>query len=461
VIFTASREGRPVDPGGPLARRDLGGESLPEEDYPPRLAVGVELLGEFKDSGFGQPPSLVRRADGQVIQMSRLLYLVASLIDGIRGLDAIAELASADLGRSLTADQVRYLIAGKLIPLGVADDPSATVRPPKATSLLTLRARGTLLPQSAANAVGTLLRPLFRGPVVVTVIATVGAMDYWIFSAHGLTAGFGQVLRNPADLLIVAVLLVASAVFHECGHATGCRYGGARPGRIGVGLYLVWPSFFTNVTDSYRLSRAGRLRTDLGGLYFNLVFILALAAVYEATSAAVLLVVIAVTHLEMLEQLLPFVRFDGYFIVSDLVGVPDLFTRAVGLRRRARILVTGWLACALGFLTLTFGYLLLRFPDINRAMWHSTSQQARLVAESVRARDYPAATVDAIGVALAALSIAASVYVVALLARRAVAAGLRWSGGRPARRALAITVALACVISLAAYWVTQGQFRAW
>jgi putative peptide zinc metalloprotease protein len=37
----------------------------------PRLADGVELLGEYKDSGYSQPPSLVRRPDGQVIQMSR------------------------------------------------------------------------------------------------------------------------------------------------------------------------------------------------------------------------------------------------------------------------------------------------------------------------------------------------------------------------------------------------------
>ena len=104
---------------------------------------------------------------------------------------------------------------------------------------------------------------------------------------------------------------------------------------IGVGIYLVWPSFFTNVTDSYRLSRAGRLRTDLGGLYFNLVFMLALAGIYVATSAEILLLVIAITHLEMLEQLLPFVRFDGYFILSDLIGVPDLFAR-VGAHRQER-----------------------------------------------------------------------------------------------------------------------------
>jgi putative peptide zinc metalloprotease protein len=83
---------------------------------PPRLAEGTELLGEYKDSGYSQPPSLVRRADGQVIQMSPLLYQVACRIDGSRGPDAIAALVSADLGRSLDAGQVRYLITAKLLP---------------------------------------------------------------------------------------------------------------------------------------------------------------------------------------------------------------------------------------------------------------------------------------------------------------------------------------------------------
>src|ERR1700722_15179103 len=183
-----------------------------------------------------------------------------------------------------------------------------------------------------------------------------------------MIAALQQLLNDPVDLLLVAGLTVASALFHECGHAAGCRRGGATPGRIGVGIYLVWPAFFTNVTDSYRLSRAGRLRTDLGGLYFNLIFILGLAGVYAATNAKILLLVIAVTHLEMLEQLLPFVRFDGYFILSDLVGVPDLFARiapvvrsavsrgrraprVTGLRRGTRIVVTAWVACVIPLLT--------------------------------------------------------------------------------------------------------------
>ena len=182
--------------------------------YPARLAPGIELLGELKDSGFAEPRSLIRRADGQVIQ---------------------------------------------------------------------------------------LFRPLFRWPVIVAVIVSVAALDFWIFTTHGLSLAFRQLLNDPVGLLLVAGLTVISALFHECGHAAGCRYGGARPGRIGAGIYLVWPAFFTNVTDSYRLSRVGRLRTDLGGLYFNLIFMLVLAACYAGTSAEILLLVIAITHLEMLE----------------------------------------------------------------------------------------------------------------------------------------------------------------
>ena len=95
----------------------------------PRLTDGIELLGEYQGSGYRQPPSLVRRPDGQVIQMSALLYQVTSRIDGVRDPETIARLVSADLGRTLTADQVRYLIDGKLVPLGIVGDQGAAVRP--------------------------------------------------------------------------------------------------------------------------------------------------------------------------------------------------------------------------------------------------------------------------------------------------------------------------------------------
>jgi putative peptide zinc metalloprotease protein len=460
---------------GPATIADAG----PRLADPPRLADGTELLGEFRDSGDSQPPSLVRRPDGQVIQMSRLLYLTAAALDGHRGLEAIAGQVSQGLGKTLTAGQARYLITGKLAPLGVLAAAGAPAAAPAASQLLTVKARGTLLPGRAAAAAGTLLRPLFRPPVIAAVLTAAAALDWWILAVHGLGTGLGQALRDPAGLITVFALFTASAAFHELGHAAGCRYGGARPGRIGAGIYLLWPSFFTNVTDSYRLSRAGRLRTDLGGLYFNLLSVLALAGLYAATNAEVLLLAIAAIHLQMLEQLLPFARFDGYWILSDLIGVPDLFARVgpiltstltrptrpdpriAGLRPAARAAVTAWVLCLLPVLAAGLGYLLLHLPAIDRALWHATAAQARATATATAAGRYAAAAVAAISVALAAITGGGSLYLIATLTRRAATATPRWTARHPARRLLTILTAAACLTALALYWTAQGQFHGW
>jgi putative peptide zinc metalloprotease protein len=450
----------------------------PAQPQPPRLADGIELLGAYQDSGYDQPPSLVRRPDGQVIQVSALLYEVIGQIDGVRGSAAIAEAVTAELGRSLTADQVRFLVTAKLMPLGIVAAPGAPAVAPRANPLLALRARGTLLPERAANAIGTTLRPLFRWPMVAAVVIGMLALDYWLFAVHGLGSGLSQLLRDPIGLLIVLGLSVLSTMFHECGHASGCRCGGGRPGVIGFGIYLIWPSFFTNVTDSYRLSRAGRLRTDLGGVYFNLIFMLALAGIYAATSAEILLLVIAVTHLELLQQLLPFVRYDGYFILSDLVGVPDLFARVLpilrsvtgrgpqdprvtGLRRRSRIVVTAWVLTMVPLLLAGLGYLLLYLPRINRALWLSARRQAELLPAAATAHRYASVLVGTVGIALLTLAIAGSVYLLAGLGRRLTAAGLHWSAGRPGRRLMVVAIGLAVLAGLGTLWTVQGQFTGW
>jgi hypothetical protein len=59
------------------------------------------------------------------------------------------------------------------------------------------------------------------------------------------------------------------------------------------------------------------------------------------------------------------------------------------------------------------------------------------------------------------LSLAGTLYVMTMLARRVGAAGLRWSAGRPGRRLGVTASALAGVATLAALWTVQGQFLGW
>src|SRR5437764_9572757 len=242
--------------------------------------------------------------------------------------EEIAERASKSLGKQLSAEQAQYLVDKKLRPLGLLANPDgSTPRLKRMDPMLALNFRAALVPEGVVRAITVIFRPLFWPPVVVAVLAGLVALDAYVFALHGVAQATRQILYQPMLMLLLLGLIILSAAFHECGHATACAYGGARPGVMGAGLYIVWPAFYTDVTDAYRLGKGGRLRTDLGGVYFNVVFMLATAGAYALTGYEPLLLVIPFMHLEILHQFLPFIRLDGYYIVSDLTGVPDMFAR--------------------------------------------------------------------------------------------------------------------------------------
>ena len=62
------------------------------------LADGVELIGEFEDSGFREPPLLARRGDGQMVKLTPLLHDVAAACDGRRDAEQVAAVVSERSG---------------------------------------------------------------------------------------------------------------------------------------------------------------------------------------------------------------------------------------------------------------------------------------------------------------------------------------------------------------------------
>ena len=88
-------------------------------------ADGVELIGEMAGSGYRVPPSLVRRADGQTIQLTPLLYATLREIDGRRTPEEVAAAVSESTGRTVSEDNVRQLVDEKLRPLGLLVQPTA------------------------------------------------------------------------------------------------------------------------------------------------------------------------------------------------------------------------------------------------------------------------------------------------------------------------------------------------
>lgn len=402
-----------------------------------RTAPGLEDLGPVQGSALLTPHYLVRRADGQVVQVSELLHLVLSELDPDRSEEEVAAAVSASYGRTLTIAGLRHLIRSRLEPLGLVDDPT---RPdstglPTARPLLSLALRGTILPPKAVRVLAAGLRWLFLSPVVVAALLAWVALDVVLILDADLLTAFEQLLSAPAQLLVLYALLTSGALFHELGHAAACRYGGAVPGTIGFGVYLVFPAFFTDVTDSYRLGRAGRVRTDLGGLYFNVLLLLLLGLGHQLTGNGILLLAVFIMHVQMIQQLIPIVRFDGYYILADLIGVPDLFARlrptlasampgrppdprVAELRPAARRLVVAWVVLVVPTLALAFGWLLWHLP----AMVTETVQAGAVQVEQLRD-----AWADGV-VVVVVLSVISLVFLVLPLAGVAVVLSrLAWS----------------------------------
>lgn len=394
-------------------------------------------------------PYLLGLPDGRTVQISRLLYLVVEHLDGTTA--DVAARVTPEYGRPVSGTDVQFLLERKLAPLGVVtgrDAPVASVAPPS-RSVAAVRFRGAVLPERAVGAAASALRPLFWPPLVVAVVAGVIALDVWL-ARRGIGRGVVQVLANPAVTLMVAALVAASAGFHELGHAAACRYGGGRPGRIGVGVFVVWPAFFSDISDSYRLSRSARLRTDLGGVYFNAVFALAAASGYAATGFEPLLVVVILEHLLIACQLLPILRLDGYYLLSDLAGVPDLARwmrpalskRAPGLLPRARAIVRAWtlLCVVLGVLAVMAGW---RYGPALAAT-ERTAVTARIAAfgDAVHRGDAARGAVATIAIAAALISLVGLVAMAVTLGRVATAAVGRRRRRRRRRRQIPEAVPL-------------------
>src|SRR3954447_13014553 len=345
-------------------------------------AEGLELLGEVHGSGYKDGACLVRRADGQMVQLGPLMFALLESADGRRGVQELADSMSEKLGRQFEPEHVLRL-AEKLAEQGLVAG-SEHKAPPKRNPLLALRFKYLVTDPKITRRITRPFTAFFMSPVVIAVLLGFLAVCWFVLLHKGIASATAQAFHKPELLLLVLGLAVLSAGFHEIGHAAACRFGGGRPGGMGAGLYMVWPAFYTDVTAAYRLPRHARLRTDLGGLYFNAVIAVATLAVWAAARADALLLLVGLQMLEMVKNLSPVIRSDGYHVLSDATGVPDLYAHIgptvrrllPGHRRepsaltgRARVLVTVWVLVIVPVLVSMSLSAILLFPKLAASTW--------------------------------------------------------------------------------------------
>lgn len=140
-------------------------------------------------------------------------------------------------------------------------------------------------------------------------------------------------------MFVFAIAIIFVKTLHELGHAYTAVAMGCRVPAIGIAFMVLTPMLYTDVTDAWRIgSRRKRLMIDGAGVAVEL--ILASVATFlwpflpPGTFKSVVLAIATTSWIMSLAiNLNPFMRFDGYYLLSDFVGVQNLQSRSFALAR--------------------------------------------------------------------------------------------------------------------------------
>jgi putative peptide zinc metalloprotease protein len=177
-------------------------------------------------------------------------------------------------------------------------------------------------------------------PALRIAIALMGLVGLYLASRQWdqFAAGIADVFTWEG-VLVAAVALLLVKVLHEMGHAYMAVHFGCRVHSMGVAFMLMAPMPYTDVTDAWRLTdRRRRLLIDSAGVIVEVaVAVIALllwSFLPEGGLRSAVFLLCAVSLASSLAiNLNPFMRFDGYYLLCELVHIENLQERAFGVGR--------------------------------------------------------------------------------------------------------------------------------
>jgi putative peptide zinc metalloprotease protein len=175
-------------------------------------------------------------------------------------------------------------------------------------------------------------------PAAWMALAALGLLGGYLVSRQwdAFVTTFAEMLswRGLLSYLAAAVLVKTA---HEFGHAYVATHFGCRVPTMGVAVMMGLPMLYSDTTASWRLtSRRARVLIDAAGVLAELQVAVLATVLWAflpdgAVRGAVFVLATSSWMMSLAVNLNPFMRFDGYYLLSDALGQPNLQPRAFAL----------------------------------------------------------------------------------------------------------------------------------
>jgi putative peptide zinc metalloprotease protein len=276
----------------------------------PRLRADVELKPFDEYEGDDR---FIVAVDDRHLVVSAGVAIVLEECRTHTTLDAVAQRASARLGFAVSPEMVGEVLSAQVL----AD--CFHVPEQRAEVQCPVRFRQRMLEAHVLAPLLVPLRWLFTRPAAAAVITTLVLIELLVIQREHVA-----VPLSGTQIVCAVALTMFGVVVHELGHLTACSRFGARHGGIGLGIYWCMPVLYAEVSGAWMLPRLQRAVVDAGGVYFQCGYLIALGAAYLASGAPPFLEAMAWTHFLMLHTLNPVLKYDGYWLLTDVAGMPNL-----------------------------------------------------------------------------------------------------------------------------------------
>ncbi len=177
-------------------------------------------------------------------------------------------------------------------------------------------------------------RPLFsRAALMVWMILVVAAGVVLFRRWHELVEPL-QGMLAARNLVLMWITLVVLKIFHEFGHAFACKHYGGHVPEMGAYFILFTPCAYVDASASWGFTRKQeRIVVCLAGMYIESIIAALAVFLWAATGPSLLNsvahnVIFLAGTVTVLFNVNPLMRYDGYYILSDVVEVPNLRARS-------------------------------------------------------------------------------------------------------------------------------------
>lgn len=254
------------------------------------------------------------------IKISLDLYDFIQLIDNQKELKDIVLEYNIKYNSSLTNEFAYDFLYNKLAKYGILEKTDVAIKPNIKPSYLKLSF--IVINEKTVSKLTKYLRFLFLPKILTSIFVLSFIVLIACFYAFN-----NQIIHTSiakSEWLFFFLLSFIGVTFHEFGHASAAHHYGAKHGGIGGGFYLFMPVYFADVTDIWKLPKKQRIIVNLAGMYFELVYVVFLILIGFVMNFQLLIVLACIFSMSILYSLNPFIRSDGYWVLSDAIEKPNM-----------------------------------------------------------------------------------------------------------------------------------------